>query len=60
MNPHDQIRQAILDEGNGGLHLDEIMYVTGLAKNKIVLTLAAMRGANTVIECEPGCWMVTS
>jgi len=60
MTPHDKIRHAIIAEGNGGLHTDEIVYATGLPITKVRLTLAAMLAASSVIECEPGCWMVAT
>jgi len=60
MNPHDQIRHAIIAEGNGGLHADEIAYTTGLAEGKVIRTIAAMMAAGSVTECEPGCYMVAS
>ena len=60
MNPHDKIRKAILDEGNGGLHADEIVYATGLNEATVQSQIAVMATAGQLTECDPGCYMVAN
>lgn len=50
------VRKAILDEGNGGLHEDEIQFLTGLSVGEVEGALVRLAGR--VAEVEPGVWMV--
>jgi hypothetical protein len=49
-----KVAKAIKDEGNGGLHVDEIAYTAGIPEAQVLAALADPRFA----EVEPGVWKV--
>jgi hypothetical protein len=49
-----KVAKAIRDEGNGGLHIDEIVYAAGIPKAQVLAALADPRFA----EVERGVWKV--